>query len=166
MDGQFHFHAGLGDSRSLRPNLYNSKSSNRVTPDPEKKLHKHKSSHHHEGRESHHRHNSSRRHAAKEAVQSAIQIQPPTSFGDLLRQARGSRDTSPSHSRSHSAAPGQNDRRGNGKEQKGVDFAIPPRRPLRPEDVELESKRVEAREQYVCVIEQFNFSQLLSTCIV
>jgi hypothetical protein len=149
MDG-LHLHAGLADHRALRPNLYSSKSATRVTTDPEKKAHKHKSSHHHhDGRDGHHRHSSSRRHAAKEAMQSAIQIQPPTSFGDLLRQARGSRDTSPSHSRRESVVPGQVDGSVNGKEYGAVGLTIPPRRPLRPADVELEATRVEARERYV-----------------
>ena len=159
MDG-LHLHAGLADHRGLRPNLYSSKSATRVTTDPEKKaqppLHKHKSSHHHhDRRDGHYRHSSSRRHAAKEAMQSAIQIQPPTSFGDLLRQARGSRDTSPSHSRRESVAPGQLDGSVNGKEYGATGLTIPPRRPLRPVDVELEATRVEARERYVCVILQF-----------
>jgi hypothetical protein len=154
MDGQLHLHAGLADHRALRPNLYSSKSATRVTTDPEKKsqphLHKHKSSHHHhDRRDGHHRHSSSRRHAAKEAVQSAIQIQPPTSFGDLLRQARGSRDTSPSHSRRESVALGQLDGSVGGKEYGAEGLTIPARRPLRPADVELEATRVEARERYV-----------------
>lgn len=130
-----------------------------MTSDPEKKpqsqphSHKHKSSrHHHDGRHGHHRHSSSRRHAAKEAMQSAIQIQPPTSFGDLLRQARGSRDTSPSHSRRESVAPRQGHGSANANDQNTTGIIIPPRRPLRPADVELEARRVEARERSVCVI--------------
>jgi hypothetical protein len=155
MDG-LHLHAGLADHRAVRPILYSSKSASRVTTDPEKKAHKHKSSHHHhDGRDGHHRHSSSRRHAAKEAMQSAIQIQPPTSFGDLLRQARGSRDTSPSHSRRESVAPGQLDGSVNGKEHGAGGLTLPPRRPLRPADVELEATRVEARERYVCVMHGF-----------
>jgi len=139
MDGQIH--------------LYNPRSAIRVTSDPEKKSqphsHKHKSSRHHRDRQDGHRHSSSRRHAAKEAMQSAIQIQPPTSFGDLLRQARGSRETSPSHSRRQSVAPKQVDGSANGKEETTTGITIPPPRPLRPADVELEAKRVQAREQYV-----------------
>ena len=139
MDGQIH--------------LYNPRSAIRVTSDPEKKSqphsHKHKSSRHHRDRQDDHRHSSSRRHAAKEAMQSAIQIQPPTSFGDLLRQARGSRETSPSHSRRQSVAPKQVDGSANGKEETTTGITIPPPRPLRPADVELEAKRVQAREQYV-----------------
>ncbi|KAF1944062.1 hypothetical protein EJ02DRAFT_442808 [Clathrospora elynae] len=148
MDSQLHLHTGLANHRPLRPNLYSTKSATRVTSDPEKKAHsKHKSHHHHRDRHDHDRHSSSRRQAAKEAVQLAIQIQPPTSFGDLLRQARGSRDTSPSHSRRESIAPGQVDGNGNGKEEGAASFIIPPRRRLRPEDVELEGKRVATRER-------------------
>ncbi|EUC50980.1 hypothetical protein COCMIDRAFT_80616 [Bipolaris oryzae ATCC 44560] len=79
-------------------------------------------------------------------MQSAIQIQPPASFGDLLRQARGSRDTSPSHSRRQSVAPKQAEGSASGKEETTPGITIPPRRPLRPADIELEAKRVEARE--------------------
>ncbi|EFQ93186.1 hypothetical protein CFE70_008455 [Pyrenophora teres f. teres 0-1] len=130
--------------------LYSPRSAIRVTSDPEKKKsqphsHKHKSSRHHRDRPDGHRHSSSKRHAAKEAMQSAIQ--PPTSFGDLLRQARGSRETSPSHSRRQSVAPKQLDGSANGKEETTRGITIPPRRPLRPADVELEAKRVQAREQ-------------------
>ncbi|EDU50901.1 hypothetical protein PtrSN002B_004697 [Pyrenophora tritici-repentis] len=137
MDGQIH--------------LYSPRSAIRVTSDPEKKpqphSHKHKSSRHHRDRLDGHRHSSSRRHAAKEAMQSAIQ--PPTSFGDLLRQARGSRETSPSHSRRQSVAPKQVDGSASGKEEATRGITIPPRRPLRPADVELEAKRVKVREQDV-----------------
>ncbi|XP_014555652.1 hypothetical protein COCVIDRAFT_101998 [Bipolaris victoriae FI3] len=80
-------------------------------------------------------------------MQSAIQIQPPASFGDLLRQARGSRDTSPSHSRRQSVAPRQAEGSASGKEETTPGITIPPRRPLRPADIELEEKRVEARER-------------------
>jgi hypothetical protein len=85
-------------------------------------------------------------------MQSAIQIQPPASFGDLLRQARGSRDTSPSHSRRQSVAPRQTDGSASGKEENTPSITIPPRRPLRPADIELEARRVKARERLVCVI--------------
>ncbi|KAI8939968.1 hypothetical protein NX059_003692 [Plenodomus lindquistii] len=149
MEGQLPFHAGLGDYAALRPNLYDTKSATRVTSDPEKRshLHKHKSHHHHHhhrDREERHRHSSSKRQAAKEAVQSAIQ--PPTSFGDLLRQARGSKDSSPSHSRKGSVAPGQGRNR-IPKEDGDVGVFIPPKKPLRPEDVEREGLRVQARER-------------------
>ncbi|KAF1837520.1 hypothetical protein BDW02DRAFT_566006 [Decorospora gaudefroyi] len=152
MDSQLYFHAGLADHRGLRPNLSSSRSATRVTSDPDKKPQPHKlkhkaSHHHHDRRDGHHRHSSSKRHAAKEAVQSAVQIQPPTSFGDLLRQARGSRDTSPSRSRRESDTSGQPDGAAGGKEDRAVGIRIPPRRPLRPADVELEAKRVEARSR-------------------
>jgi hypothetical protein len=150
-------HAGLGSYPTLRPNLYHTTSAARVssvaTPDSEEKpskQDKHKSRRHHHSssrRDNEHRHSSGRRHA-KEVVQSAIQLQPPTSFGDLLKQARGSKDTSPSHSRKGSIAPGT-DGNVEGKESRHVGVTITPRRPLRPEDVELERKRVAARERYL-----------------
>ncbi|RYO15495.1 hypothetical protein AA0121_g6844 [Alternaria tenuissima] len=96
-------------------------------------------------------------------MQSAIQIQPPTSFGDLLRQARGSRDTSPSHSRRESVAPGQADGSVNGKEESTPGITIPPRRPLRQADVELEAKRVEARERDLRAVLQSLSDQSLKT---
>ncbi|KAG9188316.1 hypothetical protein G6011_02239 [Alternaria panax] len=96
-------------------------------------------------------------------MQSAIQIQPPTSFGDLLRQARGSRDTSPSYSRRESVAPGQADGSMNGKEESTPGVAIPPRRPLRQADVELEAKRVEARERDLRAVLQSLSDQSLKT---
>jgi hypothetical protein len=151
------FHAGLASHPSLRPNLYHAASSSRVkaaaTPDSDEKpsrhdKHKsHRHHHHSSRRDKEHRHSTGRRHA-KEVVQSAIQLQPPTSFGDLLKQARGSKDTSPSHSRKGSIAPGA-DGNVEGKAARDVGITIPPRRPLRPEDVELERKRVEARERYL-----------------
>ncbi|KAF2847897.1 hypothetical protein T440DRAFT_470706 [Plenodomus tracheiphilus IPT5] len=151
MDGQLHLHAGLGDYRAFRPTLYSTKSATRVTSDPEKRpqQHKHKSHHHHHrdrdrDREDRHRHSSSKRQAAKEAVQSAIQ--PPTSFGDLLRQARGSKDSSPSHSRKGSVAPRQ-DRKRSSIDVGDGGISIPPKQPLRPEDVEKEGLRVQTRER-------------------
>ncbi|CAO2656836.1 Nn.00g056390.m01.CDS01 [Neocucurbitaria sp. VM-36] len=149
MDGRLHLHSGLADP-SIRPNLYHTRSGTRIVtnPDLNKKshLHKHKSHRHHH-HEHHDRHSSSKRHAAKEAVQSALQIEPPTSFGDLLRQTRGSKDTSPSHSRKGSVATGHLDGIANAKKDSDETFMIPPRRPLRAEDVEKEGKRVEARER-------------------
>ncbi|KAF2831412.1 hypothetical protein CC86DRAFT_366778 [Ophiobolus disseminans] len=152
MDG-FPLHHGLASHQPFRPNVYHAKSSSRVNPEPvaikgdeSPDHHKHKSHRHHHSsrRDKEHRHTSSRRHA-KEVVQSAIQL-PPTSFGDLLKQARGSKDTTPSHSRKGSVAPGV-DGNAESKESNEVGITIPPRRPLRPEDVELGRKRVVARER-------------------
>lgn len=159
-------HAGLASHQYFRPNLHNATSASRVsslaTSNSEEKpskhdkhkshRHRHHSSRHEKDKE--HRHSSSRRHA-REVVQSAIQLQPPTSFGDLLKQARGSKDTSPSHSRKGSIAPGT-DGNVESKESRDVGITIPPRRPLRPEDVELERKRVEARERYCSSLQQRN----------
>ncbi|KAF1912375.1 hypothetical protein BDU57DRAFT_532594 [Ampelomyces quisqualis] len=147
-------HTGPAIHPPFRPNLYHAPSASRVnaaaTADSDEKPSRHdrrtshRHHHHSSRRDKEHRHGSGRRHA-KEVVQSAIQLQPPTSFGDLLRQARGSKDTSPSHSRNGSIAPSA-DRNVAGKEARDVGITIPPRRPLRPEDVDLERKRVEARE--------------------
>lgn len=141
-------------SRPLRPNVYTreSRPSIRVSSDPDSSsrrphLHKHKSSHRHHHHHEHRRHSSTRHHA-KEVVQSALQ--PPTSFGDLLKQARGSKDNSPSHSRSRSRR--RSPIRGENSEAQNTDddvgLTILPARPLRPQEVEREAKRVEAREQY------------------
>lgn len=158
MDGPPNLHPGLASHPSFRPNLYTAKSSSRVKSegavngDDQSSDHKHKSHrhhHHHSSRhgDKEHRHSSNRRHA-KEVVQSAIQLQPPTSFGDLLKQARSSKETSPSHSRKGSIVQGV-DGSTESRESRDVGIMIPPRRPLRPEDVELERKRVEARERYI-----------------
>lgn len=154
MAGKPSLQAGLASYQSFRPNVYHTSSSSRVSSDPsatneEKSSHRHKSHrhhHHHDSQDRHTRHSSARRHA-KEVVQSAIQLQPPTSFGDLLKQARGSKDTSPSHSRKGSIAPGTAERTAETKENENSGIIIPPRRPLRAEGVELERKRIEARER-------------------
>jgi hypothetical protein len=143
-----------GYSRPLRPNVYDreTRPSIRVSSDPDSSsrrphLHKHKSAHRHHRHHDEHRRHSSTRHHAKEALQSALQ--PPTSFGDLLKQARSSKDTSPNHSRSRSRQRSPT-RRENGEQQvvgKDVGLTIPPPRPLRAEEIEREAKRVEARER-------------------
>ncbi|KAF1932256.1 uncharacterized protein M421DRAFT_416977 [Didymella exigua CBS 183.55] len=159
-----------GYSRPLRPNIYDreSRPSIRVSSDPDSSsrrphLHKHKSSHrHHHHHDEHHRHSSTRHHA-KEVVQLALQ--PPTSFGDLLKQARGSKDPSPSHSRSHSrrGSPRRGETGGQQTASKDVGLTIPPPRPLRPEDIERESRRVEARERYLRTALQTLSDQSLRT---
>lgn len=79
-------------------------------------------------------------------MQSAAQLYPPTSFGDLLKQAK-SKDSSPSHSRKGSSA------QGNGAGAGGLGHDAPlevkPPKPLRPDDVERERARVKAQEEYV-----------------
>ena len=147
MAGTPNLHAGLDHTTSAsRLAAVTTSASDDKSAKPEKhKSHRHR---HHSSRHEEHRHSSSRRHA-KEVVQSAIQLQPPTSFGDLLKQARGSKDTSPSHSRKGSIAPkADGNRQEHEKEPGRIGITIPPRRPLRPEDVERERKRVEARERY------------------
>ncbi|KAJ4988067.1 hypothetical protein SVAN01_06479 [Stagonosporopsis vannaccii] len=136
-------------SRPLRPNVYDrsSRPSIRVSSDPNSgshrsHLHRHKSSRRHHRHHDEHRRHSSTRHHAKEVVQSALQ--PPTSFGDLLKQARGSKDSSPSRSRSRSRR--QSPDRGDISERKStggdVGLTIPRPRPLRPEEIKLEAKTV------------------------
>lgn len=150
-----HLHASLGSYQSFRPNIQQPASASRVSSNPspnseDKSDHKHKSRrhhHHHSSHERHSRHNSSRRHA-KEVVQSAIQLQPPTSFGDLLKQARGSKEPTPNHSRKGSVSQVNVDGVAEGKEDGQAGTATPPRKPPRPEEVELEGKRVQARERY------------------
>lgn len=144
-----------GYSRPLRPNVYerSSRPSIRVSSDPDPSsrrphLHRHKSSHRHQPHDEHRRHSSTRHHA-KEVVQSALQ--PPTSFGDLLKQARGSKDSSSSRSRSRSRRQSPTRERTGDQQTSGkaTGLTIPPPRPLQPEEVEREAKRVEARERCV-----------------
>jgi hypothetical protein len=154
MDGLPNFHHGLASHHPFRSNVHHASSKSRVKSEPVSNAgdespdkHKHKSHRHrHESSRQHdkeHRHSSSRRHA-KDVVQSAIQL-PPTSFGELLK--RGSKDTTPDHSRQGSVAHGV-DGHSESKESRDVAITIPPRKPVRPGDVELERKRVEARERY------------------
>ncbi|KAF2627765.1 hypothetical protein BU25DRAFT_340639 [Macroventuria anomochaeta] len=142
-----HLHSGY--ARPLRPNVYDreSRPSVRVSSDPDSSsrrshLHKHKSSHRHHHHHDEHRRHSSTRHHAKEVVQSALQ--PPTSFGDLLKQARGSKENSPSHSRSRSRrrSPARGESGEQQKTGEDVGLTIPPPRPLRPEEIEREAKRL------------------------
>lgn len=157
-----------GYSRPLRPNVYDgdSRPSIRVSSDPDSSsrphLHKHKSSHrHHRHHDDEHRRHSSTRHHAKDVVQSALQ--PPTSFGDLLKQARGSKDSSPSHSRSRSRrrSPTRKETEKQQKTGASTGLTIPPPRLLRPEEVGREAKRVEARERYN-VTAQYEHRQALT----
>ncbi|KAL5379788.1 hypothetical protein DPSP01_008258 [Paraphaeosphaeria sporulosa] len=95
----------------------------------------------------HHHHHRSSRHHAKEIVQSAFPSQPPTSFGDLLKQAKESISSSPADSRRASVAvtDGAADKTGQADVSGGLD--VPPLRRLgRPEDLVREQRRVELRE--------------------
>lgn len=155
MAGTPNLYAGLDHTTSIPTvsrltAITTSASDDKPAKQDKHKSHRHR--HHSSRHDKEHRHSSSRRHA-KEVVQSAIQLQPPTSFGDLLKQARGSKDTSPSHSRKGSIAP-KVEQNGQEKESRRIGITIPPRRPLRPEDVERERKRVEARERY-CIAASF-----------
>ncbi|KAF9736206.1 hypothetical protein PMIN02_010129 [Paraphaeosphaeria minitans] len=95
----------------------------------------------------HHHHHRSSRHHAKEIVQSAFPSQPPTSFGDLLKQAKESISSSPADSIRASVplTDGAADKTGQTYGNGGLD--VPPlRRPGRPEDLVREQRRVELRE--------------------
>lgn len=79
-------------------------------------------------------------------MQSAIQLHPPTSFGDLLKQAKGIDSSTPGHSRKGSV------KEPNGRVDGQPELPVEKRevrKPVRPEDVEKERKRVKIREQYV-----------------
>ncbi|KAH7123820.1 hypothetical protein B0J11DRAFT_529996 [Dendryphion nanum] len=137
--------------QGFRPNFFQPSSPPRVSTDPErssKKPHLH-------GLHHHHRHHHRRSRHAKEAVQSAIQLQPPTSFGNLLKQASRSKNNSPSRSRRESNA------RSNG-EQEG-DVKTEPPRPVRPDDIERERARAKAREREVQASLQALTEQSLKT---
>ncbi|KAF2662727.1 hypothetical protein K491DRAFT_685898 [Lophiostoma macrostomum CBS 122681] len=115
----------------FRQNIFQPTSPSRVSTEPQsasKKSHLHGLHHHH------HKHHRARN--AKDAVQSAVQLHPPTSFGDLLKQASRSKETSPSHSRRESVVKGNKDEEVN---------AAPPK-PVRPVEVERERARVKLRE--------------------
>ncbi|KAF1959081.1 hypothetical protein CC80DRAFT_440307 [Byssothecium circinans] len=109
-------------------------------PAVSKKSHLHL--HNHSHRHHHHRHSS--RHHAKGAVQSAIQLHPPTSFGDLLNKAKGSGSSTPAHTRSRRASVQVDAQTEDGKarRQERED-----RKPVRREDVEVERGRVKARDE-------------------
>lgn len=102
---------------------------------------------HHPRRQHRHHHRSSRHHA-KEIVQSAIPLQPPTSFGNLLKQAKESISSSPADSRRESVAvaDGSHD----ADSHAGGGLEVPPlRKPARPEDVRREEWKTRVRKQYV-----------------
>jgi hypothetical protein len=83
-------------------------------------------------------------------VQAAIPLHPPTSFGDLLRQARvkGSSSTTPSDSRRQSVQEvrldGQADAEAAIENQKNQRES---RKRVRPADVDKERRRAKAREE-------------------
>ncbi|KAF2118318.1 hypothetical protein BDV96DRAFT_488467 [Lophiotrema nucula] len=128
----------------FRANLFQPTSPPRVSTDPEagpKRSHLRHGLHHHHHRHNHHHYDGSRRRDAKEAVQSAIQLHPPASFGDLLKQASRSSRSSPDGSRRESKVVA------NGATNSGEgDVYIMAHKPVRPEDVKREQARVKARE--------------------
>ncbi|KAF1975298.1 hypothetical protein BU23DRAFT_579302 [Bimuria novae-zelandiae CBS 107.79] len=102
---------------------------------------------HHSHRHGHHR---SSRHHAKELVQSAFPSQPPTSFGDLLKQAKESITSSPADSRRQSVAvvgaSPEGTAEGDAQEEARGDGLEPlRRRPGRPEDLVRERRRAKMR---------------------
>ncbi|KAJ4345644.1 uncharacterized protein N0V89_011778 [Didymosphaeria variabile] len=91
----------------------------------------------------HHHHRSSRHHA-KGIVQSAFPKDPPTSFGDLLKQAKESISSSPADSRRTSVAVADSAADKGGQTDGGL-YVPPLRRPGRPEDLVRERGRVKVR---------------------
>lgn len=91
-------------------------------------------------------------------MQSAIPLQPPTSFGNLLKQAKESISSSPSDSRRESVAVA--DGSPDADSHAGGGLEVPPlRKPARPEDVRREERRTKVRKQYV-------FLQTRSPCVL
>jgi hypothetical protein len=143
----------------FRPNLFQHATAHKSSEQPSvssKKSHLH-SLHHHTHR---HHHTHSSRHRAKDAVQSAIPLHPPTSFGDLLRQARvkGSNSTTPSESRRGSVQDPTAD--GTPEDAIERDRQRESRKSVRPADVEKERRRAKAREEYVKILCRPSFAVL------
>ncbi|KAF2682666.1 hypothetical protein K458DRAFT_341384 [Lentithecium fluviatile CBS 122367] len=115
-------------------------------PAPSKKSHLHSLHNSHR----HHHHSHSSRHRAKDVVQSAIPLHPPTSFGDLLRQARvkGSSSTTPSDSRRGSVQDAKLDEQTEAViERRDRVKQREERKPVRPADVDQERRKAKAREE-------------------
>ncbi|KAF2751017.1 hypothetical protein M011DRAFT_464809 [Sporormia fimetaria CBS 119925] len=121
-------------ARGLRPNMFEPREPARVSTDPQpssKKSHLHGLPHHHR----HHRHHS--RHA-KDVVQSAVQLHPPTSFGDLLKQV----------SRGKNSSPERNRRGSLGKDEpEEKEASALPQKVVRPEEVTKERTKIQAAEE-------------------
>lgn len=101
-----------------------------TAPQTSKKQHLHTRHHHRHG------------HTAKETIQSAIQLHPPSSFGDLLKQSTRSSTQSPSQSTVGSRAGSI--LRVDGSVESGVPTALAV---VRPEDVTRERARAKVRER-------------------
>lgn len=147
-------------AKSFEPN-----SPPRVSTAPEptvKRSHLH-SLHHHRHRHHHHSHSqghgsasgSGSSHSASrraketvQTVQSAIQLHPPISFGDLLKQASRAKEGSPSESRRHSEAKVNKDAE---QDEVGLERVGPPKA-VRPEDVKREQRREKLRVEYVFTV--------------
>ncbi|KAF2730164.1 hypothetical protein EJ04DRAFT_515424 [Polyplosphaeria fusca] len=123
----------------FRANLFQPPSPPRASTDPArepKKSHLH-SLHHNHHRS--HRHHHSRH--AKNKVQSAVQLHPPTSFGDLLKPASKSEKNTPDQSRRQSTVKGP----GHDVDGELLAAASAPK-PVRPENVARERAIMKARE--------------------
>ena len=119
----------------------------RVTTEPpqreSKKSHLHGlHHHHHRHHHSHHRSRDKKELGLRDVVQSAVQLHPPTSFGDLLKSSSRSKEASPSHSRRQSTAVPKGEDEKDKREE-------PPPKPVKPEDVERERVRSKVRKRYV-----------------
>jgi hypothetical protein len=130
-------------THAFRSNISRSSGAQRVSTDPQssssssRKAHLHGLHHHHHR---HHHHRQSRH--GQDGSQSALQLHPPTSFGDLLKQASRSKNTSPTRSNSKQESVPEDD-----QNTRGV--RAPPPKLVRPEDVTRERVKVRAREEYV-----------------
>jgi hypothetical protein len=120
---------------AFRANIFQPSNPSRVSTDPETTS---KSTHLHGLHHRHHRHHHSRH--GKDVVQSATQLHPPTSFGDLLKQASRSGGSSPRRRIRESSVP---------HDQEEEDPKNPPPKPVQQEDIARERERVRAREEYV-----------------
>jgi len=110
-----HLHVRSSHSHSYKPQQHHHhRHLQKEPPLSQEQQNSSSSSRHHHNSHSHRHHGSS----ARDAIQSAIQLQPPTSFGDLLRT--GTRSTGPSapgsrqESRRQSLAVGMSDGLGSG----------------------------------------------------
>ncbi|PVI08053.1 hypothetical protein DM02DRAFT_648118 [Periconia macrospinosa] len=133
----------MAEPHPFRPNLFQSAPPRGSEQQATSKKSHLQSLHHHAHKQHHHHRHSSRHHAAKEAVQSAIQLHPPTSFGDLLNKAKSSGSNTPARTES---------RRGSVQEGKAnapteVSKAEEMRKPVRQKDVEAERRMMKIREE-------------------
>lgn len=86
----------------FRQNIFQPSATSRVSTDPEALTARRSHLHGLRDHDHKHRHRKSRSRHVKKTVQSAVQLHPPTSFGDLLRPSGRSKNSSPERSRRES----------------------------------------------------------------